>query len=114
MRIQVSARQRAFVLIGAPDIAHDTAAVAAAVRHQHPVGNEFTDAVKRKKEGGSDPRVAAELITFLCSDLSDGISGKLISAPWDDWKNREFQNMLKSNNDFGTLRRIDNKTFFKK
>jgi len=77
-------------------------------------GREFDDAIKRKKEGGTDPNIAADLICFLCSDMSDGITGKLISAPWDDWKNKDFQEMLKTNKDFGTLRRIDNKTFFKK
>ncbi len=77
-------------------------------------GKEFNDATRRKKEGGNDPGIAADLICFLCSDLSNGITGKLISAPWDNWKDREFQDYLKKNKDLGTLRRIDNKNFYRR
>lgn len=77
-------------------------------------GNEFLDAIKRKEKGGNDPKIAAELICFLCSDQSDGITGKLISAPWDKWNENNFQQLLRSDKDFATLRRIDNKNFYKK
>lgn len=77
-------------------------------------GNEYEDSINRKRKGGNDPGIAAELICFLSSDLSNDITGKLISAQWDDWRNLEFQEMLRINEDFGTLRRIDNKNFSKK
>jgi NAD(P)-dependent dehydrogenase (short-subunit alcohol dehydrogenase family) len=77
-------------------------------------GNEYKDAIKRKAEGGDDPQTAAELIAFLCSEESDGITGKLISAKWDAWQTVEFQSILKNEKDAGTLRRIDNKNYFKK
>lgn len=77
-------------------------------------GMEFNDAVKRKKEGGNDPAIAADLICFLCSELSDGITGKLISAQWDKWNESAFQEMLRNDKNFGTLRRIDNKNYFRK
>jgi len=77
-------------------------------------GKEYQDALERKESGGMDPRMAAELVCFLCSDESNGITGKLISAPWDPWQTKEFQDVLKSHKDFATLRRIDNKTFFEK
>jgi 3-oxoacyl-[acyl-carrier protein] reductase len=77
-------------------------------------GNELFEAINRKENGGNDPGLAADLICFLCSDLSGGITGKLISAPWDKWNEKEFQELLRTNKDLAVLRRIDNKTFFKK
>ena len=77
-------------------------------------GDEYLEAINRKEKGGNDPKFATELIAYLCSDLSDGITGKLISAPWDSWKGNDFQELLKNDKDIATLRRIDNKTFFKK
>src|ERR1035437_593661 len=77
-------------------------------------GNEYDEAVKRKKTGGNDPELAASLICFLASGLSDGITGKLISAPWDPWKETIYQNELRNNKDVAVLRRIDNKNFYKK
>ncbi len=77
-------------------------------------GKEYNEALKRKKSGGNNPEFVADLICFLSSHLSDGITGKLISAIWDPWQDPEFQNILKRNKDIATLRRIDNKFFIKK
>ncbi len=77
-------------------------------------GSEFRDAMQRKEKGGTDPSIAANLISFLASDFSDGITGKLISAPWDPWDNEDFQVLLKADKNIATLRRIDNKTFYTK
>jgi NAD(P)-dependent dehydrogenase (short-subunit alcohol dehydrogenase family) len=77
-------------------------------------GREYAEAQQRQKNGGSDPLIAAKLICFLASDHSNGITGKLLSAPWDDWSNPHFCEELKNNTDLATLRRIDNKTFYKK
>jgi NAD(P)-dependent dehydrogenase (short-subunit alcohol dehydrogenase family) len=77
-------------------------------------GIEYDEAVKRKKTGGNNPELAADLICFLASGLSDGITGKLISAPWDPWKENSYQNELRNNKDVAVLRRIDNKNFYKK
>lgn len=60
---------------------------------------------------GDSPQLAAELVTFLASDVSQGITGKLISARWDPWRNPEFQQRLRSERDLATLRRIDD-TFY--
>lgn len=76
-------------------------------------GKELEHSLRRKEKGGNDPELAGELICFLASDLSDGISGKLISAPWDDWRNPIFISGLKNDADLATLRRIDNKYFRK-
>jgi 3-oxoacyl-[acyl-carrier protein] reductase len=49
---------------------------------------------------------AVELALYLASPESDGITGKLISAPWDPWDRfEEFKEKLK-NTDIYTLRRI--------
>ena len=59
------------------------------------------------------PEIAAELTIFLLSHDSDFITGKFISAPWDDWKNKTFQDKLRNDRDFATIRRIDGKYFTK-
>jgi len=77
-------------------------------------GVEYQEALRRKNNGGGDPITAARLICYLASDLSDGISGKLISANWDPWEQKDYQELLRADKDLGSIRRIDNKTFFKK
>ena len=68
-------------------------------------GQEFYDRMlKQKEEGGDSIENAAELIAFLASNKSDHITGKLISAVWDDWKNLDDK-ILEPN--MYTLRRID-------
>lgn len=77
-------------------------------------GEEYDKALKQKEKGGTSPEKAAELALFLASPLSDGITGKLISAVWDPWQDEAFQNLLRSDKDFATLRRIDGKNFIRK
>lgn len=51
------------------------------------VGKEMYAKIKKQKEdGGVSPEKAAELCLFLASDESNGLSGRLVSAVWDDWK----------------------------
>lgn len=53
------------------------------------------------------PELVAELVLFLASGKSDGLSGRLISVVWDDWKNwsrKDIKEILKT--DKYTLRRI--------
>ena len=76
--------------------------------------NFFSGTKKQIESGGVPPEKAANLATFLLSDKSNGITGKFISAPWDAWDEKSFQDLLRTDKDFATLRRIDNKTFFKK
>jgi NAD(P)-dependent dehydrogenase (short-subunit alcohol dehydrogenase family) len=75
---------------------------------------ELKEAKDRLGKGGIPPKVPAELVLFLASEESNGITGKLISAPWDNWKSLDFQNRLRFDSDFGTLRRIDDMFFFKR
>ena len=61
--------------------------------------------------GGTPPELAAELVSFLLSPQAEGIAGKLISAPWDDWRNGDFQKRLRGDESFATIRRIDDQWF---
>jgi NAD(P)-dependent dehydrogenase (short-subunit alcohol dehydrogenase family) len=48
-------------------------------------GEEMLAQARRQKEdGGVPPERAAALAVFLASEASDGLSGRLISAVWDD------------------------------
>lgn len=76
------------------------------------VGEEYYESTRRGlKQGGTPPEKAAELVTFLLSEAAAGISGKLISAPWDPWREPEFQERLRSEQDFATIRRVDGQFF---
>jgi 3-oxoacyl-[acyl-carrier protein] reductase len=56
--------------------------------------------------GAADPRLASDLIVYLASEESAGITGKLISAVWDPWRNlHQYVEDLR-NTDVYTLRRI--------
>ena len=62
--------------------------------------------IKALKEPQDSMEEACRLIAFLCSEKSNGISGKLISAVWDRWE--EWPNHLDelTKSDIYTLRRI--------
>lgn len=77
-------------------------------------GAFFENTQKQIAGGGVPVEKSAELAAFLLSGASDGITGKYISAPWDPWQNSDFQTKLKTDKDFGTLRRIDEQFFLKK
>jgi NAD(P)-dependent dehydrogenase (short-subunit alcohol dehydrogenase family) len=76
------------------------------------VGEDYYERTRRDlAEGGTPPEKAAELVAFLLSEAAVGISGKLISAPWDPWGEPDFQERLRSEPDFATVRRIDGQFF---
>ncbi len=66
-------------------------------------GDEAMAAAKQLLEGGVDPARPAQLVRFLASARSDGISGRLFSAIWDDWENMSAQDLQP---DHYMLRRI--------
>jgi len=71
------------------------------------IGQDFYErAVKQKQAGGAGLDKGAELALFLASPTSDGITGKLISAVWDDWDNWPQHLQELSGSDVYTLRRI--------
>ena len=70
-------------------------------------GEEMLAQVRRQKEaGGVPPERAAALAVFLASEEADGLSGRLISAVWDDWEsmNGRIEQIMAS--DLYTLRRV--------
>ncbi|MBF0475531.1 MAG: SDR family oxidoreductase [Deltaproteobacteria bacterium] len=71
------------------------------------VGQSFYDKmVGIKKQGGTPLEVGAALCVFLGSDESNGITGKLISAVWDPWKDLPGHLPDLIDTDIYTLRRI--------
>jgi len=67
---------------------------------------EFAQAQHHLATGGASLEKVAGLVDFLLSPDSDGISGRLISAPWDPWPTlRERRDEL-ATTDIYTLRRI--------
>jgi NAD(P)-dependent dehydrogenase (short-subunit alcohol dehydrogenase family) len=63
------------------------------------------------RAGGFPASEAAELVAFLLGPEATGITGRLISAQWDPWRDEEFRERLRSDSDLGKLRRIDEQFF---
>jgi NAD(P)-dependent dehydrogenase (short-subunit alcohol dehydrogenase family) len=71
------------------------------------VGQSFYDrSLKQKSEGGAPLEKGADLVVFLASSASDGITGKLISAMWDPWEDFSEHLDKLQKTDIYTLRRI--------
>ncbi len=66
----------------------------------------YQKAIKQKETGGASLALGAGLCTWLASTESDGISGKLISAQWDPWKDLASRKEELTKTDIYTLRRI--------
>jgi hypothetical protein len=70
----------------------------------------LAEAKQCKKTGGTPTQEAADLVVFLSSSDSDGLTGRLVSALWDDRSEmvRQFQRV----SEIGayTLRRLDQHT----
>ncbi|HEX8168870.1 MAG TPA: SDR family oxidoreductase [Beijerinckiaceae bacterium] len=62
---------------------------------------------KIAEEGGTPLEVGAEAAAFLASPKSDGITGRLISAVWDPWRDLDEEKRAAiAGSDVYTLRRI--------
>jgi NAD(P)-dependent dehydrogenase (short-subunit alcohol dehydrogenase family) len=70
------------------------------------VGEDFyRRSLEQQKSGGTPLELGAELAVWLASPASDGITGRLLSAKWDPWRDLpEHSADLES--DVYTLRRI--------
>jgi NAD(P)-dependent dehydrogenase (short-subunit alcohol dehydrogenase family) len=62
--------------------------------------------LRQKKDGGAPLGKGADLAVFLGSPLSDGMTGKLISAVWDPWEALPDHLGDLNETDIYTLRRI--------
>jgi 2-dehydro-3-deoxy-L-rhamnonate dehydrogenase (NAD+) len=71
------------------------------------VGKDFYErSLRQRDEGGAPLDKGAELAAFLASAQSDGISGRLFSALWDDWRALPGWRETLARTDVYTLRRI--------
>ena len=71
------------------------------------VGSAFFDrSMKQKQSGGAGLEPGASLAVFLASEASNGITGRLISALWDNWESWPEHLAELAPSDMYTLRRI--------
>jgi NAD(P)-dependent dehydrogenase (short-subunit alcohol dehydrogenase family) len=71
------------------------------------VGKAFYErSIKQQEQGGAPLEKGAELAVFLASKESDGITGRLISAVWDGWKDFPARREQIAKSDVFTIRRI--------
>ena len=71
------------------------------------VGAAFFEKMTKVRDSGGTPLdKGAELCVWLASAASDGISGRLLSAVWDDWSNLPERTEQLATSDIYTLRRI--------
>ena len=67
---------------------------------------EYAAAQKQKASGGASLDKALGLVEWLLSPGSDGISGRLLAAPWDPWSRLDRHAAELAKSDIYTLRRI--------
>jgi len=67
---------------------------------------EFAAAKKQRTTGGGSLETALDCVEWLLSPASDGISGRLLSAPWDPWPTLDTHRAELAASDIYTLRRI--------
>jgi len=67
---------------------------------------EYAKALAQAQAGGTPPAMAAALVTWLASPAADGITGRLLSARWDDWTHLPERLNPLNQSDVYTLRRI--------
>ncbi|OGT38020.1 MAG: dehydrogenase [Gammaproteobacteria bacterium RIFCSPHIGHO2_12_FULL_37_14] len=66
----------------------------------------YNQSLKQQQSGGTPLSVGAALCTFLASNASKGITGRLISAVWDQWQDLPKHINDLNDSDVYTLRRI--------
>jgi len=66
----------------------------------------YKRALEQRDQGGAPLDKGAALCVFLASAESDGISGRLLSAVWDDWAGLPARREQLAKSDVYTLRRI--------
>jgi 3-oxoacyl-[acyl-carrier protein] reductase len=75
------------------------------------LGQALYDEIMRIRETGGTPfDVAANLCAYLASRQSDGVTGKFISARYDDWSKFHERIPELNSTEIYTMRRIDPKT----
>jgi len=74
-------------------------------------GGDFDQVQSRMKKGFDSPEAVADLVCFLASTGSDWLTGRVISAVWDPWREWKAAGIGALDRDMYTLRRIDGKNF---
>jgi NAD(P)-dependent dehydrogenase (short-subunit alcohol dehydrogenase family) len=67
---------------------------------------EYQAALKLKTGGGPALERALDLVEWLLSPASDGVSGRLLSAPWDPWPALARHKEALAGTEIYTLRRV--------
>ncbi len=71
------------------------------------VGEAFyRKSLEQKAKGGTPPELGASLCLYLAAEAPAGITGRLISAVWDPWKDLAALRAELEGSDIYTLRRI--------
>jgi 3-oxoacyl-[acyl-carrier protein] reductase len=70
-------------------------------------GPKLLDELRKMDEtGGASADHAAALTAFLASDRSNQVTGRLVSAVWDDWENLAEHAEKLAGSEAWTLRRL--------
>jgi 3-oxoacyl-[acyl-carrier protein] reductase len=70
-------------------------------------GPQLEEELKRMEEtGGVTPDRAAGLVAFLASERSNHLTGRMLSAVWDDWEHFDEGSMNITATEAFTLRRV--------
>ena len=77
-------------------------------------GGDFDQVQSRMKKGFDSPEAVADLVCFFASGSSDWLTGKVVSAVWDPWREWMAAGTGALDGDMYTLRRIDGRNFIKK
>jgi 3-oxoacyl-[acyl-carrier protein] reductase len=67
---------------------------------------EYSSALKAQRDGGVSMKRVTELCLFLASGAAQAVTGRLISAVWDDWESFPHHMEEMAASDVYTLRRI--------
>jgi len=77
------------------------------------LGKEYNNASDILSNGGQDKEKILHICRLLLSKESNGLSGRLFAAQWDDLDNYDIEELINDKNLF-TMKRIDNKHFIEK
>ncbi len=77
-------------------------------------GRDFEQVLQRAEKGFDSIENAADLVCWLASESSNWLTGKLISAVWDPWREWREKGPAAMDEDMYALRRIDGQRFYKR
>ena len=77
------------------------------------LGKEYKSASDIINSGGEDKEKILHICRLLLSKESNGLSGRLFAAQWDNLDEYDMNELINNENLF-TLKRVDNKNFIEK